>query len=144
MAALEERDDAREVLADIHAYLAAYGRQGYSMDFVEPTQVEDPSALFAPLKAIVQDPDYDPRQQEERAAKVRAEKHAEIRELLTASNTGSSAIAGGSRGATTSSGRKSRSCSATTGRCCARWRQRSAGAWSRPARSASRTIRTSS
>ena len=31
---------------------------------------------------MVQDPDYDPRQQEERAAKVRTEKHAEIRELL--------------------------------------------------------------
>ena len=84
MAALEQRDDAREVLADIHAYLATYGHQGYSMDFVEPTQVEDPSALFAPLKAMVQDPDYDPRQQEERAAKVRADKHAEIRELLDA------------------------------------------------------------
>ena len=82
MAALEQRDDAREVLADIHAYLATYGHQGYSMDFVEPTQVEDPSALFAPLKAMVQDPDYDPRQQEERAAKVRTDKHAEIRELL--------------------------------------------------------------
>ena len=82
MPALEQRDDAREVLADIRAYLAAYGHQGYSMDFVEPTQVEDPSALFAPLKAMVQDPDYDPKQQEERAAHVRAEKHAEIRELL--------------------------------------------------------------
>ena len=83
LAALEQRDDAREVLADIRAYLAAYGHQGYSMDFVEPTQVEDPSALFAPLKAMVQDPDYDPKQQEERAANVRAEKHAEIRELLS-------------------------------------------------------------
>ena len=82
MPALEQRDDAREVLADIRAYLAAYGHQGYSMDFVEPTQVEDPSALFAPLKAMVQDPDYEPKQQEERAANVRAEKHAEIRELL--------------------------------------------------------------
>ena len=82
MAALEERDDASEVLADIHAYLAAYGHQGYSMDFVEPTQVEDPSALFASLKPMVQDPDYDPKQQEERAANVRVEKHAEIRKLL--------------------------------------------------------------
>ena len=82
MAALEERDDASEVLADIHAYLGAYGHQGYSMDFVEPTQVEDPSALFASLKPMVQDPDYDPKQQEERAANVRVEKHAEIRKLL--------------------------------------------------------------
>ena len=82
MAELERRDDAREVVADIRAYLAAYGHQGYSMDFVEPTQVEDPSALFASLKAMVQDPDYDPKQQEERAANVRTEKHAEIRKLL--------------------------------------------------------------
>ena len=82
MAELERRDDAREVVADIRAYLAAYGHQGYSMDFVEPTQVEDPSALFASLKAMVQDPDYDPKQQEERAANVRSEKHTEIRKLL--------------------------------------------------------------
>jgi pyruvate,water dikinase len=79
---LESRNDTREVLDDINQYLKTYGHQGYSMDFIEPTQIEDPSALFATLKAMVADPDYDPKQQDERARKVREEKYAEIIELL--------------------------------------------------------------
>ncbi len=82
MDALRQRKDAAEVVDAIDAYLAAYGHQGYSMDFVEPTQIEDPSALFATLKAMVGDPDYDPRQQQDRAAAVRLQKTEEITELL--------------------------------------------------------------
>ena len=52
------------------------------MDFVEPTQVEDPSALFATLKRMVQDESYDPNDQQRRAAKVREEKFAAISDLL--------------------------------------------------------------
>ena len=73
---------AAEVTATIEAYLATYGHQGYSMDFIEPTQSEDPSALFASLKAMVADPDYDPRQQDERARRIREEKLAEITAVL--------------------------------------------------------------
>ena len=82
MDALKERSDSAAVLARIDAYLDAYGHQGYSMDFVEPTQVEDPSALFATLKGMVQDQSYHPKNQDIRAAKVRAEKYEEISKLL--------------------------------------------------------------
>ena len=82
MDALKARNDSREVLDAIGEYLSTYGHQGYSMDFIEPTQVEDPSALLATLKAMVGDDDYDPRDQEVRAANVRKEKLAAISELL--------------------------------------------------------------
>ena len=51
-------------------------------DFVEPTQVEDPSALFATLKAMVADSDYDPADQGVRAAAIREEKFADVVSLL--------------------------------------------------------------
>ncbi len=70
------------MLAGIRAYLDAYGHQGYSMDFVEPTQVEDPSALFASLKAMVRDRDYDPKHQDIRASSIRQEKFEAVRGLL--------------------------------------------------------------
>ena len=82
MDAMKARNDSREALDAIDEYLAAYGHQGYSMDFIEPTQVEDPSALFATLKAMVADDDYDPKDQEIRAANVRREKFADVSDLL--------------------------------------------------------------
>ncbi len=79
------REDAEvaAVVARIDAYLDTYGHQGYSMDFVEPTQTEDPSALFATIKAMVGDPDYDPKNQEIKAKAIRDQKFAEVSELLT-------------------------------------------------------------
>ena len=82
MAALRANPDAGAVVAAIGAYLGTYGHQGYSMDFVEPTQVEDPSALFATLKAMVADSDYDPADQGVRAAAIREEKFADVVSLL--------------------------------------------------------------
>ncbi len=80
--ALRNRNDSREVVEDIEIYLNNYGHQGYSLDFMEPTQIENPAALFATLRAMVQNPDYDPRAQDERASKTRQEKLAEISECL--------------------------------------------------------------
>lgn len=80
---LKARNDSGPVLDAIEDYLATYGHQGYSMDFVEPTQAEDPTALFASLKAMVQDQDYDPKNQTLRATKVREEKFEEISRLLS-------------------------------------------------------------
>ena len=79
------REDAEvvPVVAGIHEYLDTYGHQGYSMVFVEPTQAEDPSALFATIKAMVGDPDYDPKNQEIKAKAIRDQKFAEVSELLT-------------------------------------------------------------
>jgi pyruvate,water dikinase len=71
------------VVAAIDSYLAAYGHQGYSMDFIEPTQVEDPSALFATLKGMVRDENYDPKNQAQKTAAIRENKLAEISELLS-------------------------------------------------------------
>ena len=82
MVTLEASEAAADLVSSIKAYLDRYGHQGYSMDFIEPTQIEDPAALFASLKAMVADPDYDPQQQNDRARRVREEKHAEIDALL--------------------------------------------------------------
>ena len=83
MPALRADHNAAEVVAAIDEYLAIYGHQGYSMDFIEPTQLEDPAALFATLKSMVRDKDYDPKNQAERTAAIRKQKHAEIAELLS-------------------------------------------------------------
>ena len=74
--------DTGEVLQAIDAYLATYGHQGYSLDFFEPTQQEDPSAMFVTLKNMVQRPDYDPARHEAQATRKREQALEEIRELL--------------------------------------------------------------
>ena len=79
---LLERVDASNVNELIDVYLATYGHQGYSMDFVEPTQVEDPAAMMTTLKAMVADKEYHPRNQELRTKSIREEKFKEISELL--------------------------------------------------------------
>ena len=79
---LRARDDAKAVVAALDDYLGIYGHQGYSMDFMVPTQVEDPSPLFATLKAMVADDNYDPKDQDRRAAAVREKKTEEIVQLL--------------------------------------------------------------
>ena len=79
---LLERADASNVNELIDVYLATYGHQGYSMDFVEPTQVEDPAAMMTTLKAMVADSEYHPRNQELRTKSIREEKFKEISELL--------------------------------------------------------------
>ena len=83
MKQLREHPEAGEVVAAIDQYLSAYGHQGYSLDFVEPTLAEDPSGLFATLKAMVADEGYDPEHQRARAARIREEKFKEISELLS-------------------------------------------------------------
>ena len=79
---LKHRNDSSEVLEAIYGYLRKYGHQGYSLDFIEPTQTENPAALFSTLKAMVQDVEYDPRIQGHRATQTRNQKLAEITELL--------------------------------------------------------------
>ena len=80
---LREHPAAGKVVAGIEQYLATYGHQGYSLDFVDPTQAEDPAALFATLKAMVGDQDYDPEHQRAKAAAIREEKLEQISELLS-------------------------------------------------------------
>lgn len=80
--ALNKRNDSKDILQRIEKYLRTYGHQGYSLDFVEPTQIEEPSALFASLRAMVSDVSYDPSDQDKRAQAVREAKYNEIAELL--------------------------------------------------------------
>ncbi len=75
--------DSGAVLEAIDAYLEVYGHQGYSLDFIEPTQREDPSAMVAALKTMVTDLDYDPESQNIRAAAVRDQKYHEVSERLS-------------------------------------------------------------
>ena len=82
MNVLRQRNDTGRILEAIDTYLATYGHQGYSLDFVEPTQQEDPSAMFVTLKNMVQRADYDPAQHESEATRKREEALAQIRELL--------------------------------------------------------------
>ena len=82
MTVLRRRNDTGEVLEAIDTYLATYGHQGYSLDFGEPTQQEDPSAMFVTLKNMVQRADYDPAKHEAEATRKREKALAEIRELL--------------------------------------------------------------
>ena len=83
MRTLRETSAAKEVVHSIDRYLDTYGHQGYSMDFVEPTQFEEPSALFATIKAMVQDQDYDPKNQEIKAKAIRDQKFEEVTNLLS-------------------------------------------------------------
>ena len=82
MGELQARSDTKQILKDIDTYLQEYGHQGYSLDFCEPTQQEDPSALFVTLKNMVRREDYDPIQHEEEAARKKEKAMKEIRELL--------------------------------------------------------------
>jgi pyruvate,water dikinase len=83
MQALRDHQKGGKVVAALDHYLLTYGHQGYSMDFIEPTQVEDPSALFATLKGMVRDKDYDPKNQSKKTAAIREQKLKEIFELLS-------------------------------------------------------------
>ena len=81
MESLREHPEGGPVLKAIDAYFEKYGHQGYSLDFIEPTQEDDPSALLATLKTMVEDADYDSKDQELRAAAIREQKHSEISEI---------------------------------------------------------------
>jgi len=82
MSVLQNRSDSGPVLEAIEAYLDTYGHQGYSLDFVDPPPIEDPSALLATLKTMVADRDYDPKDHEVEAARRRETAFEEVRQVL--------------------------------------------------------------
>ncbi len=79
---LERHPDSAKVLAAVGAYMDDYGHQGYTLDFVEPPQKEDPTPFFATLKTMVADREYNPSKHEEEATRKREEALADIEELL--------------------------------------------------------------
>ena len=82
MSALEQHPDSGPVRASIGEYLAAYGHQGYTLDFVEPPQIKDPTPFFATLKTMVADRDYNPKKHEVEATRKRQQALRDIEELL--------------------------------------------------------------
>ena len=58
---LRDAPNTEEIIGAVDTYLEEWGHQGYSLDFVEPTQIEEPSALFETLKMMVADESYDPQ-----------------------------------------------------------------------------------
>jgi len=82
MSALQNHPDGSPVAKAIDEYLKIYGHLGYSLDYVEPLQVEDPSGLLATLKTMVSDKDYDPKKHEIEAARKREKAMQEIEPLL--------------------------------------------------------------
>ncbi len=82
MSALQNHPDGGPVLAAIKAYLSTYGHQGYSLDFVDPPPIEDPSPLFATLKTMVADRNYDPKKHEIDAAHRRKAAFEEVEQVL--------------------------------------------------------------
>ncbi len=47
------------IVDGIDHYLERYGHQVYNLDFVEPTQIEDPSAILISLKSLVESEGFD-------------------------------------------------------------------------------------
>jgi len=57
--ALREQDDGHLIVREIDTYLGKYGHQIYTLDFVQPTQAEDPLPVLMSLQALVKNEDYD-------------------------------------------------------------------------------------
>ena len=83
MDVLQQHPDAGPVLEAIGAYLDTYGHQGYSLDFVEAPPIEEPSPVFATLKTMVADPDYDPKKHDIEATRKREAAYEKIEEVLS-------------------------------------------------------------
>ena len=59
--ALKSTTAGQELLPGFARYLEQYGHQVYNLDFVVPTQVDDPLPVLLSLKAMVQRSGHDPR-----------------------------------------------------------------------------------
>lgn len=82
MSVMLDHPDSGPVIKAIETYLDTYGHQGYSLDFVDPPPIEDPSPLFSTLKTMVADRDYDPAKHEMGATRKREAAFEEIEEVL--------------------------------------------------------------
>ena len=79
---LKKHPDSTQVLKAINAFMDEYGHQGYTLDFVEPSQSEDPTPFFANLKTMVADREYSPKKHEVDATQKREQALSEIEDLL--------------------------------------------------------------
>lgn len=65
--------DLGAVRADLERYLETYGHTIYTLDFVQPTQGEDPLPVLLSLKALVGDGSYDIAARQAAMARARAQ-----------------------------------------------------------------------
>ena len=75
--ALRNHSEGRDVAKSLAAYLETYGHQVHNLDYVVPTQREDPTALMVNLKSMVLDERYDP---DARLAEVQKRRRDAMRE----------------------------------------------------------------
>lgn len=84
MAALSAHPDGPPVLDSLTHYLDAYGHQIYNLDFVDPTQSEDPLPILLSLKALVKMPPAQATRA--RQAQMAAQREALIEQISQALN----------------------------------------------------------
>jgi len=72
--ALRRHPDGGDVVEAIVDYLDTYGYQVYNLDFVEPTQAEEPLPFLTSLKAMVRDAGYDLAERQAEVAQNREKK----------------------------------------------------------------------
>ncbi|MHA2196996.1 MAG: PEP/pyruvate-binding domain-containing protein [Promethearchaeota archaeon] len=82
MDALKNHPNSGPVLETIEDYLKIYGHLGYSLDFVEPLPIEDPSGLLSTLKTMITAKDYNPEKHQIDASKKRGQAMQKIEQLL--------------------------------------------------------------
>lgn len=81
--ALSAHAEGQSVLDGIQQYLAIYGHQIYNLDFVAPTQAEDPLAMMMSLKVLVEHPpEQDARTRQTQLATARDELVAQTMKAL--------------------------------------------------------------
>ncbi|MEM7114547.1 MAG: PEP/pyruvate-binding domain-containing protein [Chloroflexota bacterium] len=84
LTALADQPDEQPVLDGIQAYLDAYGHQIYNLDYVAPTQNEDPLPMLLSLKALVKSPPAEDVRTRQR--KMAAERDALVEQTAHALN----------------------------------------------------------
>ena len=121
-------------LAAVARYLDRYGHQVYNLDFVVPTQVDDPLPVLLSLKAMVQQPGRYPRA---RQRTIVAERDARARGTagsLDPSGDGCSGCCWVGRGASGRTASRRSSTWAPVGPPCGGWRSSWVDGWPRAAR----------
>ncbi|MEM7362778.1 MAG: PEP/pyruvate-binding domain-containing protein [Pseudomonadota bacterium] len=73
MATLKAAPESTEITKAITEYLGTYGHQIYSLDYVEPTPLQEPSPVMAALKTLVADTGYNPVDQQQEIRNKRRE-----------------------------------------------------------------------
>lgn len=82
MNVLKNHANGGPVVKALEEYLNIYGHLGYSLDFVEPLPIEDPTGLLSTLKTMITAKDYNPKKHEIDAAKKREQALQRIEQLL--------------------------------------------------------------